>query len=122
MSKVKLLFYTELWANAGIESVIMSLFRNFDRDRIQVDVMASQNISDFHDEEIKKLGGNKIITLKEKYNSPARRMIANQEEFKKMLSERRMTVEEFVKIRSISSSSLFYYTFNQIYQKKLFGT
>lgn len=85
MSKVKLLFYTELWANAGIESVIMSLFRNFNLDRIQVDIMASQNISDFYDEEIKKLGGQKIITLQEKYDSPAQRMLANQEAFKKAI-------------------------------------
>lgn len=85
MSKVKLLFYTELWANAGIESVIMSLFRNFDLDRMQVDIMASQNISDFYDEEIKKLNGRKIITLEEKYDSPAQRMLANQEAFKKAI-------------------------------------
>lgn len=82
MSKIKLLFYTELWANAGIESVIMSLFRNFDLNRIQVDIMASQNISDFYDEEIERLGGRKIITLKKKYDSPAQRMLANQEAFK----------------------------------------
>ena len=85
MSKIKLLFYTELWANAGIESVIMSLFRNFDLDKIQVDIMASQNVSDFYDEEIKKLGGHKIITLEEKYDSPAQRMLANQEAFKKAI-------------------------------------
>lgn len=85
MKKIKLLFYTELWANAGIESVIMSLFRNFDLERISVDIMASQNISDFHDEEIRTLGGKKIITLQEEYTSPAKRMMANQAAFKSAL-------------------------------------
>ena len=42
MQKLRVLFYTELWANAGIESVIMSLFRNFDLSKVQVDIMASQ--------------------------------------------------------------------------------
>ena len=85
MKKIKLLFYTELWANAGIESVIMSLFRNFDLERISVDIMASQNISDFHDEEIRILGGKKIITLQGEYTSPAKRMIANQVAFETAL-------------------------------------
>ena len=92
MSMIKLLFYTELWANAGIESVIMSLFRNFDLDKIQVDIMASQNCSDFYDEEIKNLGGQKIITLEEKYHSPAKRMLANQEAFKKAILKNKYDV------------------------------
>lgn len=82
MKRIKLLFYTELWANAGIESVIMSLFRYFDLTRIQVDIMASQDISDFYDNEIESLGGRKIITLKGKYNLPAKRMLANRRAFK----------------------------------------
>ena len=58
------------------------------------------NFTDFYDEE---------------FTESFKNLIKDQEEFKKMLSERRMTVEEFVKIRSISSSSLLYNTFNQIY-------
>lgn len=87
MKKIKLLFYTELWANAGIESVIMSLFRNFDLEKISVDIMASQNLSDFYNDEIKQLGGRKIITLDEKYDSPAKRMIANQKAFARIIQE-----------------------------------
>lgn len=87
MAKIKLLFYTELWANAGIESVIMSLFRNFDLNKISVDIMASQDISSFYDEEIKKLGGRKIITLKKTYNSSLQRMIANRSAFKKIMQK-----------------------------------
>lgn len=87
MDKIKLLFYTELWANAGIESVIMSLFRNFDLDKISVDIMASQNISDFHDDEIKKLGGRKIITLEDTFDSPAKRMVANRKAFEEAIKK-----------------------------------
>ena len=79
--KLKLLFYTELWANAGIESVTMSLTRNFNLERISVDIMAAQNLSDFYDEEIERLGCRKLITLTEKYNSPAARMAANRNAF-----------------------------------------
>lgn len=83
--KIKLLFYTELWANAGIESVIMNLFRNFDLSKISVDIMASQDKSNFYDEEIAALGGRKIITLSENYDSPTKRMLANRSEFENII-------------------------------------
>lgn len=105
MSKIKLLFYTELWANAGIESVIMSLFRNFDLNRIQVDIMASQNISDFYDDEIKRLGGRKIITLASKYTSPAKRMIANQEAFANATRENKYDI---VHLHMCNAASMVY--------------
>lgn len=90
--KIKLLFYTELWSNAGIESVIMSLFRNFDLSRIQVDIMSSQNLTNFYDAEINRLGGRKIITLNESYSNPAKRMLANQTAFKDALKKNKYDV------------------------------
>lgn len=105
MKKVKLLFYTELWANAGIESVIMSLFRNFDLNKITVDIMASQNISDFYDDEIKKLGGRKIITLKESYDSPARRMVVNQKYFEKVIKKEHYDI---VHLHMCNAASMIY--------------
>lgn len=36
LEKIKVLFYTQLWANAGIESVIMSLLPNLDLDKAQI--------------------------------------------------------------------------------------
>ena len=104
-NKVKILFYTELWANAGIESVIMSLFRNFDLDRIQVDIMASQNISDFYDDEIRRLGGRKIITLQGVYSSPAKRMLANRNAFEKALKENKYDV---VHLHMCNSAAMMY--------------
>ena len=104
-NKVKILFYTELWANAGIESVIMSLFRNFDLDRIQVDIMASQNISDFYDDEIRRLGGRKIITLQGVYSSPAKRMLANRNAFEKALKEYKYDV---VHLHMCNSAAMMY--------------
>ena len=88
MKKIKLLFYTELWSNAGIESVIMNLFRNFNLNKISVDIMAAQNISAFYDEEIKKLGGEKIISLQGTYKSPAKRMAANRKAFKDVIKQK----------------------------------
>ena len=55
------------------------------------------NFTDFYDEEF-------IESFKS--------LVKDQEEFKKILIERKMTIEEFIKIRSISCSSLFYNTFN----------
>lgn len=86
-NKIRILFYTELWANAGIESVIMSLFRNMDLTKFSIDIMASQNLSDFYDDEISELGGKKIITLKQKYDSPAKRMAANRKAYAQALQE-----------------------------------
>ena len=105
MKKIKLLFYTELWANAGIESVIMSLFRNFDLERISVDIMASQNLSDFYDDEIKQLGGMKIITLDAKYDSPAKRMIANQEAFARAIRKNKYDI---VHLHMCNAASMIY--------------
>ena len=91
-NKIKLLFYTELWANAGIESVIMNLYRNFDLSRIYVDIMSSQNLSDFYDDEINNLGGKKIITLSENIISPAKRMWANKKVFKNIIRREKYDV------------------------------
>lgn len=105
MSKIKILFYTELWSNAGIESVIMSLFRNFDLSRASVDIMASQDLSDFYDDEIKKLGGRKIITLTGKYNNPAERMVANQRAFKNAIKKNKYDI---VHIHMCNASAMVY--------------
>lgn len=105
MRKIKLLFYTELWANAGIESVIMSLFRNFDLTKISVDIMASQNLSDFYDQEIKQMGGRKIISLHEKYGSPAKRMLANRDAFAKVIRENKYDI---VHLHMCNAASMIY--------------
>lgn len=103
--KIKVLFYTELWANAGIESVIMSLYRNFDLSSFSVDIMASQNLTDFHDNEIKELGGRKIITLKGEYKSPFKRMMANQKAFKDVISS---NCYDVVHIHMCNASAMVY--------------
>lgn len=38
--------------------MIMSPFRNFDLNRVLVDIMASRNITNFYDDEIGKLGSS----------------------------------------------------------------
>lgn len=105
MGKIKVLFYTELWANAGIESVIMNLFRNFDRKRISVDIMAAQNISDFYDDEISMLGGRKIITLNNTFDSPAKRMIANRKAFEEALKNEQYDI---VHIHMCNAAAMIY--------------
>lgn len=92
MKKLKVLFYTELWTNAGIEAVIMRLFRNFDLEKVTVDVMAAQDLTTFYDEEIARLGGKKIITLDTRYKNPAKRMICNYSAFEKVVKENQYDV------------------------------
>ena len=43
---------------AGIETFIMNVYRNIDRDKVQFDFLVHNQKEEFFDEEIKKLGGN----------------------------------------------------------------
>lgn len=51
----------------------------------------------------------------EKFTDSFKELIKNQEEFKKILIEQKMSIEEFIKIRCLFSTSLFYNSFNKIY-------
>ncbi len=48
----------------------------------------------------------------EKFTESFKELIKNQEEFKKILIEQKMTIEEFIKIRCLFGASLLYNSFN----------
>lgn len=55
----------------------------------------------------------------ETFTESFKSLIKDQETFTKLLDEQKMSVEDFVKIRCIFSSSLFYNASHKIYKKKL---
>lgn len=87
-NKINVVFYSEKWTSGGIEAFIMNICKNLDHDKININILTSQNETQIYDEEIKKIGGQKHVTLKRKYSSPILRTIKNfkgfKEEIKKM--------------------------------------
>lgn len=58
---IRVLHITEMLSAAGIESFIMNMYRNIDRDKVQFDFLVLRNEKEFYDEEIKSLGGKKYF-------------------------------------------------------------
>lgn len=58
MSKppIRVLHITEMLSAAGIESFIMNMYRNIDKDKVQFDFLVLRNQKEFYDEEISNLG------------------------------------------------------------------
>ena len=56
---IRVLQITEMLSAAGIESFIMNMYRNIDRNKVQFDFLVLRNEEEFYDEEIKSLGGKK---------------------------------------------------------------
>ena len=52
---IRVLHITEMLSAAGIESFIMNMYRNIDRDKVQFDFLVLRNEKEFYDEEIKSL-------------------------------------------------------------------
>ncbi len=55
----RILHITEMLSAAGIESFIMNVYRNIDRNKVQFDFLVLRNQQEFYDEEISSLGGKK---------------------------------------------------------------
>ena len=71
------IIYSEKWTTGGIESFIMNIFKNIDKENIKIDIMCSENDTELYDETLKQADSKKIVTLNKKYKSPIIRMIAN---------------------------------------------
>ena len=55
----RILHITEMLSAAGIESFIMNIYRNIDREKVQFDFLVLRDQKEFYDEEISALGGKK---------------------------------------------------------------
>ena len=60
---IRVLHITEMLSAAGIESFIMNMYRNIDRNKVQFDFLVLRNEEEFYDEEIKSLGGKKYFLI-----------------------------------------------------------
>jgi len=56
---IRVLNITRVFQAAGIESFIMNVYRNIDRDKVQFDFMITKNEVECYDQEIADLGGKK---------------------------------------------------------------
>ena len=59
MSKepIRILHITEMLSAAGIESFIMNVYRNIDREKVQFDFLVLRNEKEFYEDEVTSLGG-----------------------------------------------------------------
>ncbi|WP_455679169.1 glycosyltransferase family 1 protein [Streptococcus sp.] len=58
-NKVKVLNITRVFRAAGIESFIMNMYRNINRDKVKFDFLVMKDEPSCYDEEINELGGKK---------------------------------------------------------------
>lgn len=65
IEKIRILHVVTVMNLGGIETFLMTLYRDLDREKIQFDFLVHRNQKGFFDEEIKKLGGiiHRIIPL-----------------------------------------------------------
>lgn len=68
-STLRVLHITEMLSAAGIESFIMNMYRNIDRNKVQFDFLVLRNQKEFYDDEVKKLGGRKYYVHSKKNNT-----------------------------------------------------
>ena len=65
----RVLHITEMLSAAGIESFIMNIYRNINRDEVQFDFLVLRNQQEFYDEEIASLGGKKYYVHSNVHNT-----------------------------------------------------
>ena len=60
-SPKRVLHITEMLSAAGIESFIMNVYRNIDREEVQFDFLVLRDEKEFYDDEVSSLGGRKYF-------------------------------------------------------------
>lgn len=85
-STLRVLHITEMLSAAGIESFIMNMYRNIDRNKVQFDFLGLRNQKEFYDDEVKKLGGRKYYVHSKK-NNTWMRILDEANQIEKFLKE-----------------------------------
>ena len=75
--KIRVCWYCEKWQPGGIQAVQVNLLSHMDLSNIRMDVVVSEDDTSLFDEKLNAFGVRKIVTLNERYSSPARRVFAN---------------------------------------------
>lgn len=84
-NRVRVCWYCEKWQPGGIQAVQVNLLQHMDLNKIHMDIVVSEDDTSLFDERLQGFGVNKIVTLKEKYRSPAKRVFANIFAFGKLV-------------------------------------
>ena len=92
MDKKKVLLYTDKWTTGGIESFIINLYQNIDKNKFDVDIMCSQKQTNVYDEILSTDNKRVLTTLIKKYNSPILRTTMNLLVFKKQIQKEKYDV------------------------------
>lgn len=90
--KIRVCWYCEKWQPGGIQAVHVNLLHHMDLNRIHMDVVVSEDDTSLFDDKLHALGVNKIVTLDNRYNSPARRVLANIFAFGKLIKQNKYDV------------------------------
>jgi len=72
--------------------VQVNLLHHMDLRKIHMDVVVSEDDTSLFDDKLRALGVNKIVTLENRYSSPARRVLANIFAFGKLIKQNRYDV------------------------------
>lgn len=81
---IRVLHITEMLQAAGIESFIMNVYRNIDREKVQFDFLITRDQPEFYDEEIRSLGGRKLVMDHSDLSSTWKRVQAEAAEMAEM--------------------------------------
>ena len=73
----KVFWYCEKWQPGGIQAVQVNLLRHMPAGEIHFDIAVSEDDTDLFDEQLKKYGARKVVTLSRRYASPGKRTLAN---------------------------------------------
>lgn len=85
---MKILYFTEQWVNGGICSFIMNLLRHFElSEEFQIDIAVAEDLTDFYDGELRRLGVRKRCLAGKRRQNPALRMLKAGKGLEKMLRE-----------------------------------
>ena len=73
----RVFWYCEKWQVGGIQKIQVELLKRVSRDLFQFDVAACEDDTSFFDDELKRAGARKIVTLHRRYASPGIRTVVN---------------------------------------------
>lgn len=89
---IRVLNIVECMQAAGIESYIMNVYRNIDKDKVQFDFWITRNQKEFYDNEISSLGGRKFVTDRTKIKSTGIRVFFESYDLYKFLKKQKFEI------------------------------
>ena len=84
-SAFKVAIYCDHWQNGGVEAYLMNLFRFWNLEQLDCELVVSQWETDLYNDELAKLGIPHRVTLSKRYRSPILRVLANLSQMRRLL-------------------------------------